>query len=77
MQSIENQWHQGTQVNQAIGTGVQDNYPHRELGNILLELNTAIHRDEGVVTPRCPGKQFAVADACPPHATDGVDLMTR
>jgi hypothetical protein len=65
IQSIENQWRQRAQVNQAIGTSLQDNDPDRELCNVLLVFNTAIHRDESVVTPRCPGKQLAIADTCP------------
>lgn len=54
---------------------MQHNDPHRKLRNILLVLNTAIHCDEGIINPRCPPEQRAVADTCPPDATDRIDPM--
>jgi hypothetical protein len=54
----------------SIGPGSGDNDPERENGDILLVLEIAIDRDEGIDQAACPLQQGAVLCSLPAQALD-------
>jgi hypothetical protein len=48
------------QVLHAIGSGTNDDNPERDNRDLLLELNTAVHCDQNIITARDASQEFPV-----------------
>ena len=44
-------------------------------GDVLLELEVGVHRDQGIVVATHEAQEVAVLDARPPEADDGLDIV--
>ncbi len=73
--STENGRHERFKVRDTIRWGTDKKHGERQPGEIVLELDAPIHRDQRIVlTPHAPQK-LAVRDARPATSDDGVDTV--
>lgn len=72
---IENRRHQRAQVLHAIGLGANDDDTERQIRDLLLELDTAVHRDQNIIMAAHAVQEFPVLDAGPTAADHSLDDM--
>jgi hypothetical protein len=72
---VDDQGYKGPEVHHAVGRGANEDDPEREGRDVLLELDAAVHGDEDVVVPAHALEEFAVLDASPTTADDGIDVV--
>jgi len=64
-----------TQVDQSVGQGTQHDHGDRESGQVLLEGEIAVDRDERIELARRESEQITVLDRCPSHRGDRPDFV--
>ncbi len=67
--------HERRKVRDTVRWGTDKKYPERQSGEILLELDALVHRDQRVVFAAHALQEFAVRDASPATADDGIDTV--
>lgn len=72
---VEDRWHERPEVPEAAGCGTDKHDAEREPRDVLLELNTAVHRDEDVVVPAHALQKRGILDSCPATADDRFDVV--
>ena len=72
---VQNCWYERLEMNHPVGGSPDKEYARDERRQILLELDTAIHRDQHVVHAFHPPQQFAIADARPTAAGYRIDTV--
>ena len=74
-EGIENWRHEQLEMHHAIGWCTKKNHTTRQCSQVLLELDSPVHRDQGVVLPLHPPQKLAVRDARPATTDDRVDAV--
>jgi hypothetical protein len=71
----EDRRHERAQVLHAIGSGANDDYTERQRRDLLLELDTAVHRDQNIIVAPHAAQEFPVLDTGPTAVDHGLDSM--
>jgi len=69
--------HELHQILHAIGSGANQHIAKTQCRDALLELDAAVHRDEGIILAVHSAQQLAVLDPAPAATGNGVDGMTK
>ena len=75
--SGEDRAHERPQVLHAVGSGTNDDYTKRQNRDLLLELNTAVHCDQNIITIRHASQELTVLDTRPTAADHSLDSMAE
>ena len=74
-EGIEDCWHKRLEVHHAIGWRTGKQHADGHCGQILLELDTPVHREQRVVLASHSPQKLTVRDASPATADYGVDTV--
>jgi hypothetical protein len=73
--SAKDRWHERLEMHHAVGRRTDEQHADGQCGQVLLELDTPVHRDQRVVLACHSPKKFTVRDASPSTARHRIDTV--